>query len=230
MASATGRNGVATQTKKSVFLVDDHPIVRRGVADLISAEPDLEVSGEASSLAEAYTIVGQKMPHIALIDISLDGASGLELMKEFAYRWASLPLLAYSMHDEEVYAERVLRAGARGYVAKQSPPEELLVAIHAVLDGKVYLSERMSSRLLGKMVGVGKTIEPEKSPVEKLSDRELEVFQYLGKGLTTTQIAEAMCLSVKTVETYREHLKQKLDIKSGPLLIRFAIEWALQQP
>jgi DNA-binding NarL/FixJ family response regulator len=138
-----------------------------------------------------------------------------------------LPLLAYSMHDESIYAERALRAGAKGYVMKQSTPEALLGAIRQVLKGKIYLSDQISDRLLGKLVGAGGSGAPTHSPVEKLSDRELEVLQLLGKGMTTAQIADKLCLSVKTIETYREHLKQKLDLANSQELLRYAIEWSL---
>jgi DNA-binding NarL/FixJ family response regulator len=226
---AHARPAPAAGKKRSVLLVDDHPLLRRGLVDLIQAEPDLMVCGEASTLAETYSIVAKERPDLVVSDISLEGNNGLELMKELNYRWPDLNLLAYSMHEEEIYAERALRSGAKGYVAKQSPPRELLDAIRVVLDGKVYLSEKMSGKLLGKLVGVGGSAKAFQSPVETLSDRELEVFQYLGKGQTTGQIAETLCLSVKTIETYREHIKHKLNLKSGPELIRYAVEWSLRQ-
>ncbi len=224
-----GESGSAMAKKKSVLIVDDHPMIRRGLAELISESQDLSVHGEASTLMEAYTQVSTEKPDLILTDISLDGDNGLELMKQINYRWPELLLLAYSMHDEEIYAERALRSGAKGYVAKHSSTDELLEAMRVVLKGKIYLSERMSDKLLGKFVGGGGTAKGFESPIEKLSDRELEVFQYLGKGQTTAQIAEALCLSVKTIETYREHIKQKLGLKSGPELIRYAIEWALKE-
>ncbi len=226
---ARNETGTASVKKKAVLIVDDHPMIRRGLAELIGDTPDLAVHGEAATLMEAYTIVSKEKPDLILTDISLDGDNGLELMKQINYRWPELLLLAYSMHDEEIYAERALRSGAKGYVAKHSSTTELLEAIRLVLKGKVYLSERMSDKLLGKLVGGGGTAKAFESPIEKLSDRELEVFQYLGKGQTTAQIAEALCLSVKTIETYREHIKQKLGLKSGPELIRYAIEWSLRE-
>ncbi len=229
-ASSAPSPATSVQGKKiRVLLVDDHPVLRKGVSELLNGESDMEVVGEAGTLGEAYTAVPKVKPVLVLIDISLDGNNGIELMKELTYRWPDLAMLAYSMHDEQVYAERALRAGAKGYVMKQSAPEELLRAIRTVLQGKVYLSDKMSDRLLGKLVGVGNSEKPLQSPIEKLSDRELEVLQLIGKGRTTTQIADTLCLSVKTIETYREHLKQKLSLQSGAELIRYAIEWSLSQ-
>ena len=227
--ASTTTPAVSTSRKTKVLLVDDHPVLRKGVLELLNNENDLEVCAEAGTLAEAYAAVNKTKPQLVLIDISLDGNNGIELMKELTFRWPDLALLAYSMHDEQVYAERALRAGAKGYVMKQSSPEDLLRAIRTVLQGKVFLSDKMSDRLLGKLVGVGSSDKPMQSPIEKLSDRELEVLQLIGKGKTTTQIADTLCLSVKTIETYREHLKQKLNLQSGSELIRYAIEWSLSQ-
>ncbi|MBC7783554.1 MAG: response regulator transcription factor [Burkholderiales bacterium] len=213
----------------AVLLVDDHPILRRGIADLINSEPDLKVCGEAGTMQEALAAMTQFKPRLVVVDVSLDGNNGIELMKTLSTRWATTPLLAYSMHDETIYAERALRAGAKGYVMKQTPPETLLTAVRQVLKGKIFLSDQMSDRLLGKLIGAGTTSAAVTSPVERLSDRELEVFEMLGKGLSTAQIADKLCLSVKTIETYREHLKQKLSLGSGPELLRYAIEWSLEK-
>lgn len=217
-----------TKEKSRILLVDDHPVLRLGIGELINSDGSLTLCGEATNLADAYQMVGKLKPDLVIADISLEGNSGIELMKELAYRWQDLPVLAYSMHDEQIYAERALRAGARGYVMKQNPPEVLLEAIHQVLDGRIYLSKAISDRLLGKFVGSRPGGDTE-SPIERLSDRELEVLQLLGKGMTTSQIAESLCLSTKTVETYREHLKQKLNLQSGPELVRYAVEWSLTQ-
>lgn len=227
--SAASNPAKPSTSKARILLVDDHPMLRRGVAELINGEAIYEVCGEVGTLADAYAAVNKLKPEMVIIDISLDGNNGVELMKELTYRWPNLPLLAFSMHDEQIYAERALRAGAKGYVMKQHPPEALLEAIKSVLKGKVYLSPQMSDRLLGKLVGAGTSEKPVQSPIEKLSDRELEVLQLIGKGQTTAQIADKLCLSVKTIETYREHLKQKLSLKSGPELVRYAIEWSLSQ-
>lgn len=215
--------------KVRVLLVDNHPVLRLGLADLLRAQGSYEICGEASTLAEAYQAVARLKPDLVIVDIALDGNSGIELMKELSYRWDDLPILAYSMHDEQIYAERALRAGARGYVMKHRPPEVLLQAISQILDGRIYLSKDIADRLLGKFVGSRNGTATPTSPIERLSDRELEVLQLMGKGLTTSQIAETLCLSTKTVETYREHLKDKLSLRTGAELVRYAVEWSLTQ-
>lgn len=240
-AIGTGRdtNGAATAAphatsashagKKKVVVVDDHPMLRKGVAELINGEGNYAVVGEASNLGDAYKLVSDIRPDVVIVDISLEGNNGVELMKDLVHRWPGIPIVAYSMHDEQIYAERALRAGAKAYVMKQRPPEDLLNAIKQVMKGKLYLSEAMSERLLGKMIGAGTSERISQSPIEKLSDRELEVLTLIGKGQTTSSIADQLCLSVKTIETYREHLKAKLNLKNGPELTRFAIEWSLSQ-
>jgi DNA-binding NarL/FixJ family response regulator len=215
------------KTKTRIVLVDDHPMLIRGIADLINGESDLEVVGEASTFQEAMAQVAKLKPGLVIVDVSLDGNNGIELMKNLSGREGSPPILAYSMHDESIYAERALRAGAKGYVMKQAEPEVLLSAIHQILKGKIFLSEQMSERLLGKLVGAGATTTTTAWPIDKLSDRELEVLQLLGQGMGTSQIADKLCLSVKTIETYREHLKQKLNLANGQELLRYAIEWSL---
>jgi DNA-binding NarL/FixJ family response regulator len=215
--------------KKCVLLVDDHPVLRRGIAALIDGEADLSICGEAGTMQEAMAMVSKSKPDMMIVDVSLDGNNGIELVKNLRGRYKSLPILVYSMHDESIYSERALRAGASGYVMKESKPDVLLTAIREVLKGKIYLSESMSARMLGRMVGAGRNDVKSGSPVDKLSDRELEVLQLLGKGLGTAQIADKLCLSIKTIETYREHLKQKLNLANGQELLRFAIEWSLDQ-
>jgi DNA-binding NarL/FixJ family response regulator len=228
-ATSTPAARSGTRTKTIVFLIDDHPIVRKGIAALINSESDLEVGGEASNMQETLSLMNKSVPQLVIVDISLDGNNGIELIKNLSSRWPHVPLLAYSMHDESIYAERALRAGAKGYVMKQSPPEALLAAIRQVLKGKTYLSDQMSDRLLGKWVGAGPTTTPMALPIEKLSDRELEVLEALGLGQGTAQIADKLCLSVKTIETYREHLKHKLNLANSQELLRYAIEWSLNR-
>jgi DNA-binding NarL/FixJ family response regulator len=215
--------------KSRVMLVDDHPMLRHGIAELVNSEGDLEVCGEAGNMQDAFTLAGKLKPDLVIIDVSLNGNNGIELMKNLSNRYPSMPLLAYSMHDETIYAERALRAGAKGYVMKQANADVLLDAIQQVLKGKMYLSKQMSEHLLGKLVGAGTSTAPIGSPIEKLSDRELEVLQHMGQGLGTSQIADKLCLSVKTIETYREHLKEKLNLSSGQELLRYSIEWSLAQ-
>lgn len=218
-----------TRAAIKVLVVDDHPLIRLGIAELLAAETDMVVCGQVSTMQEALAEATRLKPEVAIIDVSLDGNNGIELMKTLSARPAPILLLAYSMHDEAIYAERALRVGAKGYVMKDAPPETLVKAVREIVRGKIHLSDAMSERLLGKLVGAGSAKSISVSPVDKLSDRELEVLQMLGKGLTTAAIADKLCLSVKTIETYREHLKQKLNLANGQELLRYAIEWSLGQ-
>ncbi|HUB26724.1 MAG TPA: response regulator transcription factor [Tepidisphaeraceae bacterium] len=229
MTMNASQSAGAARMNQRILLVDDHVLMRKGLIELINGESGLEVCGEAGNLGEACEQASRLKPDLVIVDISLDGNDGVELTKELSRRWPDLPILAYSMHEEEIYAERVLRAGAKGYVMKRHSPEMLLEAIEQILRGKVFLSDRMSERMLGKIMRTGEPPE-ETSPIDKLSDRELEVFRLIGQGMSTNQIAEKLCLSVKTIETYREHLKQKLNLKSGLELMRRAVEWAVQRP
>jgi DNA-binding NarL/FixJ family response regulator len=222
-------NRSTTERAATVLLVDDHPMLRRGVSQVIDGQATLRVVGEAGTMQEAFKMTAELSPDVLIVDVSLDGNNGLELMKQLIFRNAELKMLAYSMHDEKIYAERALRAGAKGYVMKHERPEVLVEAIRTVLDGKIFLSPEMADRMLGKLVGVGSGTAVSASPIESLSDRELEVLNLIGQGMTTSKIADKLCLSVKTVETYREHLKQKLHLQSGPELVRYAIEWSLSQ-
>ena len=216
------------QRKHRVFLVDDHPVTREGLARLINHEPDLEVCGEASTAARAVPEIEWSQPDLVIIDVSLTkGASGLELIKDLAARHAKLPMLTFSTHDESLYAERALRAGARGYVMKQEPTDSIMQAIRKVLDGEIYLSRAMSERLLHKLVRPHAA--PVNSEVERLSDRELEVFRLLGQGHGTRMIAKELHLSVSTVESHRAHIKDKLHLNSAPALVRHAVEWVHSQ-
>lgn len=217
----------AKKQKSRVLVVDDHPIIRRGLADLINQETDLEVCGEATDAHQALEMVATHKPDITLVDISLKELNGIELIKHLKSRHAKLAMLVLSMHDETLYAERALRAGARGYVMKQEPPEILIGAIRKVLGGEIFVSEKMSSRLISRMAdGVG---DATGSPLERLSDRELEVFQLIGQGLRTRQIAERLCLSIKTIESYREHIKHKLDLQNSTELFQHALQWVQGQ-
>lgn len=206
-----------------VLVVDDHPVVRQGLALLINHEPDLAVCGEAATAAEALKAIADARPDVAIVDLSLKGASGLDLIKDIKVRHPGLPVLVLSMSDENVYAERALRAGARGYMMKEEATEKVLTALRRVLGGAVYLSDAMASRLLSQFVagdaaGGG-------SPVDRLSDRELEVFRLIGQGLGTGEIARRLHLSPKTIETHRAHIKVKLGLDSGTDLLRQAIRF-----
>lgn len=210
--------------RRRVLVVDDHPIMRQGLSLLIENEPDLTVAAEARTAEEAVAEVAREKPDLALIDITLPGRSGLELIKDLQAMEPDLPTLVLSMHDETLYAERVLRAGARGYVMKQEGGKKLIEAIRRVLDGQISVSEKMSARILE--IFSGRAGQSNQSPVERLTDREFEVFQMIGEGLGTRQIADRLKLSVKTVEVHRGHIKEKLNTKTGPELIRYAVRWA----
>ncbi|MBF0254027.1 MAG: response regulator transcription factor [Candidatus Omnitrophica bacterium] len=211
-----------------IYIVDDHPIVRRGLAQLIGLTPDLVVCGEAGTAQEALADTKLKTADLALVDISLKDDNGLELIKDIRKRYPKVIILVLSMHDETYYAERSLHAGAKGYVMKQQATEQFLAAIRRVLAGEVYLSDTMSSRILRRVTGE-KNLQV-KAPTDFLSDRELEVFGLIGKGLGTRQIAEKLSRSVKTVETYREHIKLKLGLKDSSELLQHAIQWSQSRP
>jgi DNA-binding NarL/FixJ family response regulator len=210
------------QTKR-ILVVDDHPIVRQGIRSLLEHEGDLTVCCEAENAAAAIDIVTGARPDVAVIDISLEGTDGVELTKAIRAQRPTLPILIMSMHDESLYAERALRAGANGYVMKQEVAEKIVEAIRHVLRGEVYVSEEIRQRILmGVRSRRSKSAEPS---VTRLSDRELEVFRLIGQGCETRQIAAKLHLSVKTIETYRAHIKDKLNLESATELVRFAVQW-----
>jgi DNA-binding NarL/FixJ family response regulator len=210
--------------KKKILIVDDHPVVREGLALRIGRQPDLEVCGEAGDVAEALQVLGHVRPDVAIIDIALKSGSGLDLIKRVKARDESIRLLVWSMYSETHYAERALRAGALGYITKEQATEKIIEAIRRVLAGKVYLSEPMAEQLLGRAVGGGGE-QLTRPLLATLSDRELEVFRLIGEGLDTTQIAAQMRLSPKTVETYRARIKEKLHLTSSRELLRQAVQW-----
>src|SRR3989338_6220039 len=217
------------KTKRSkVFIVDDHPIMRRGLAELINLEKDLVVCGEADNIQTALELIKLHEPDVALVDLLLKNENGLELIKDIKTRFPAVLMLVLSMHDEVFYAERVLRAGAKGYIMKQQATTQVLVAIRRVLAGDVYLSDAISSKILRNVTG--EKNKKAGSSVDQLSDRELEVFRMIGTGLGTRQIAEKLSRSVKTVETYREHIKLKLDLKDSSELVQHAIQWLQSNP
>jgi len=208
--------------KAKVFIVDDHAIVRQGLAELINDQDDLVTCGEADGPPAAMKEIAATKPDVAVVDITLNGGDGIELCRQIHDRWPKLPILVLSMHDETMYAERVLRAGAAGYVMKQEPQEKVMAAIRRVLSGETYLSDAMASKLLRSFSG--SRTDPDASPLERLSDRELQIFQMIGQGRSVRDIADALFLSPKTVETHKEHIKQKLNLSSSNDLLRFAIE------
>jgi DNA-binding NarL/FixJ family response regulator len=224
---SSSKTPVPTLKKYRILLVDDHPVMREGFAQLINLEPDLEVCAQASEAAEAMTLVLQLQPDIAVVDITLKGTNGIELIKHLRAAHRDLPVLSLSMHDESLYAERALRAGALGYVMKQAPISDVMAAIRSVLRREMFVSTRMRSRLLGKFVQGAPTNG--KSDIERLSDRELEVFQLIGQGRGTREIAEELRLSIKTVETYRANIKEKFNLRTAMELVRLAVHTAHAQ-
>jgi len=214
------------QAKKyRVLLVDDHPIVRQGLALLIEREADLSVCGEADGAHTAFHAIEALRPDIVLLDISLNGPDGLEVLKEIRVKTGSLPVLILSMHDESIYAERAMRAGANGYIMKQEATEKVLVAIRRILQGDVYLSDRLTTTMLQQYVRGG--AHTKSSPLLNLTDRELEVFRLIGEGHGTRQIADELHLSVKTIESYQAHIKEKLALRNARELVQHAIEWTV---
>lgn len=209
--------------KHRLLLVDDHPITRQGVAVLINQERDLEVVGEADSAPAAIDFLQKQKADLAIIDITLKTTNGIELMKHIRVLAPDMPVLVMSMHDEGIYAERAMRAGARGYIMKQEASNRILTAIRTVLAGELHLSDRMKERMLHRFVNNRK--EEVRFSIDTLSDREMEVFQLIGDGFSTRQVATKLNLSVKTIDSYREHLKLKLQLESGKDLVRYAIQW-----
>jgi DNA-binding NarL/FixJ family response regulator len=214
--------GIKRPKKKTVFIVDDHPLLRQGLALLVNRERDLAVCGEAEEAQTAMKEIPLKKPDILIADISLNGPDGLDLLKSLRMLYPNLPVLILSMHDESIYAERALRARANGYIMKQEATEKVLVAVRRILGGEIYLSDRMANKLLHQYVsGASADVN---SRLSALSDRELEVFRLIGEGRGTRQIAEKLHLSIKTVETYQAHIKEKLSLQSGRELVQHAIQ------
>jgi DNA-binding NarL/FixJ family response regulator len=211
--------------KRRVLIVDDHAVLREGLALVINLQPDLLVCGEAGNVAGGLQAVATMEPDIALVDLSLMGGSGLELVKDLKAQYPDVPTLVLSLHDEALYAERALRAGARGYIMKRAPIPTLLAAIRKVLDGEIYLSETMGSVVVRQAVG-DQGSPTSGDPLGQLSDRELEVFQLLGEGHGTREIAEQLGLSMKTVSCYRQNIQTKLHLKDAAALVQRAVHWA----
>ncbi len=209
--------------RKRVFLVDDHPMIRERLAVMIDQEPDLQVCGEASDVMESLVAIERLSPDIVIADLNLKASSGLDLIKDLKARNIEVPVLVLSMHSEELYAERVLKAGAMGYLSKQESTGTILIAIRKVLSGEVHLSPQFSAKLIKLMVGGAGTTE--EAPVSTLADRELEVFQAIGRGMGTREIAESLKISVKTVETHKARIKEKLNAGNHLQLQQQAIRW-----
>jgi DNA-binding NarL/FixJ family response regulator len=209
--------------KKRLLILDDHPMMREGLAQLINHEPDLTVVGEAGTAHEALGAIDKLSPDLLLADISLPDKNGLEVIKDMQVLHPGVAVLVISMHDESLYAERVLRAGARGYIMKQEGGKKLMEAIRQVLNGKIHVSDKISSKILESLSG--RAGEMGRRPMENLTDREFEVLQLLGQGKGTREVAEQLCLSTKTVEAHRANIKRKLKLKSGTELVRYAVRW-----
>ena len=210
-----------------VLIVDDHPAVREALALRIGRQPDLEVCGESADTGEALELLAESRPDVAVVDISLKTGNGIDLIKRIRDRDKDVRIVVWSMHPESLYAERALRAGALGYVNKDQATETIVEAIRRVRQGEVWLSDAMTQRMLQRSVG-GVRPEPDRSPLETLADRELEVFRLIGQGIKTAEIAERLHLSVKTVETYRDRIRQKLDLSDGTRLAHYATQWVVE--
>jgi len=216
-----------SKKRARVLIVDDHPAVRQALAMLIGQQSDLEVCGEAADLSEALRLVADTQPNVAVIDISLKTGCGIDLIKRIKDRNDSVRMLVWSTHSESLYAERALRAGALGYINKDQATDKIVEGIRRVLEGKVYLSDAMVETMLQRAVG-GSREETTRSPLAALADRELEVFRLIGQGVKTAAIAERLHVSVKTIETYRERIRKKLDLGDGTELAHYATQWVLE--
>src|ERR1700735_2868763 len=213
--------------KKRILVVDEHLIVRQGLSLLLNREPDLVVCGEAEEATGAMHVLASARPDVLIVDISLNGPDGLDLLKTIRTTHPTLPVLILSMHNESIYAERALRAGANGYIMKQEATERVLVAVRRILSGEIYVSARIANKMLKHYITGSGNLRH--SSIADLSDRELEVFRLIGEGHGTRQIAEELHLSVKTVESYQAHIKEKLSLRSVRELMQHAIQWNMNE-
>lgn len=219
-------NRIRSAHKKTVYkvlIIDDHPIVRQGLAQLINQEPDFSVCGDAGDIPQALNIIENSNPDIVIVDLSLGFTSGIRLIEDLSQNIPGLLILAFSMHDESIYAERCLKAGARGYLMKQESPEKVITALRTILNGNIHISSKLGSRLLHKFVS--KSTYSSDSPVDLLSNRELEVFRLVGQGLKTKKIASELNLSAKTIETYIDHIKKKMNFDDTRSMLMHAVQW-----
>jgi len=216
------QNQKTVALKKRIYIVDDHPLMRKGMAMTLQANVEFEVCGQSETAEQALTEIPKLKPDVAVIDISLPGMNGIELIKHLLSQMESLKILVVSRHDEELYAERAIRAGAKGYLMKLEAGDVIVSAVRQILNGGIYLSDKIGSQLIMKIASGQSTGD---NPLELLSDRELEVFELTGKGESTKEIAERLHVSVKTVDTYRARIKEKMDLKSANELLRRAVQW-----
>jgi DNA-binding NarL/FixJ family response regulator len=217
-------SGVATKRRpRRVLIVDDHPIVRQGLRRLIDQEEDLDVCAEAETVREARAAIREHRPDAIIVDISLKQGDGLELVRDVRAQYPTLPILVLSMHDETIYAERMLSAGASGYIMKQAASEQFLVAVRRVLDGGIYVSETVSNTMIQRFTSGNPPVAA--NPIDRLSNREIQILHLIGKGLSTRETAEALDLSIKTVESHRQRIKKKLTLTTGTQLVQYAVNW-----
>ena len=210
-----------------IYIVDDHPLVRQGLAQIIEKEEDMEGCGEAENSPGAMKGVGETNPDVIIVDISLQGNNGLELIKNIKAVYENIPILVFSMHDETIYAQRALRAGAKAYVMKKEPSTKIVDAIHRITKGEIFVSPSVADQVLHQIVNGPNNVST--SPIDRLTDRELEVVQLIGRGLSTREIAESLNLSVKTIESHRAHVKEKLNLRNATELVQFSVQWVDQQ-
>ena len=225
MAGSSASSG-KNRTRTRILIVDDHPLVRERLTEVINRETDLEVCAEAEDRGEAIESIKATAPHLVIIDLTLKNSDGFELIKDIHSRWPSLFTLVVSMHDESLYAQRVLRAGARGYITKQQATRSILSAIRRVLAGQIFVSELMAGQIFGRLAD-HKAANPGE-PLSSLAERELQVFELTGRGLNTREIAAQLSIGVKTVETYRHRIRDKLQLQHPQDLLRSAIAWTHQ--
>ena len=222
--STASASGVATKRRpRRVLIVDDHPIVRQGLRRLIDQEEDLDVCAEAETVREARAAIREHRPDAIIVDISLKQGDGLELVRDVRAQYPTLPILVLSMHDETIYAERMLSAGASGYIMKQAASEQFLVAVRRVLDGGIYVSETVSNTMIQRFTSGNPPVAA--NPIDRLSNREIQILHLIGKGLSTRETAEALDLSIKTVESHRQRIKKKLTLTTGTQLVQYAVNW-----
>lgn len=210
-----------------IYIVDDHPLVRQGLSQIVANEADMEICGEAEDSPTAMKGVGEANPDAIIVDISLKGNNGLELIKNLKAIHENIPILVFSMHDETIYAQRALRAGAKAYVMKKESPSKVVDAIRKIIKGEIYVSPSVSDQVLHQIVNGPGNVST--SPVDRLTDRELEVVQLIGRGLSSREIAESLHLSVKTIESHRAHVKEKLNLRNATELVQFSVQWVDQQ-
>ncbi|QXD33421.1 MAG: DNA-binding response regulator [Verrucomicrobia bacterium TMED71] len=210
-----------------IYIVDDHPLVRQGLSQIVASEADMEICGEAEDSPAAIRGVGEANPDAIIVDISLKGANGIELIKNLKAIHDDIPILVFSMHDETIYAQRALRAGAKAYVMKKESPSKVIDAIRKIIQGEIYVSPSVADQVLHQIVNGPGNVST--SPVDRLTDRELEVVQLIGRGLSSREVAESLHLSVKTIESHRAHVKEKLSLRNATELVQFSVQWVDQQ-